>query len=451
MQLQKKKQETSMQTDKPAEMTEGIKPSVWLPGQGAMEEDEVLQYDPSAYDCMTSLSLEWPSLSFDIIGDSLGDDRKEFPHTLSFVAGTQAAQSKSNYLALMRVTQLGQGKHGESARKNDDSDEEMLEEDSDAEEAEDAVLHVRKIAHTGGINRVRCMPQNGCIIASWADTAQVQLWDVSTLYQEIVQESDEGVEISKKINKLNALQVHAHSMEGYALDWSPCVAGRLASGDCRSKIHLWEPSNAGRWSVGAALKGHEGSVEDIQWSPGEATVFASASVDKTVRIWDTRDTSRSMITFKAHGTDVNVISWNRQTMYMLASGGDDGQMRVWDLRNLSQQTQGSEATPVANFTLHKGPITSIEWCPYEASMLSTTSSDDTLAIWDLALERDPEEEAALAPDTNVAAPEDLPAQLLFIHAGQKDMKEAHWHRQIPGMLISTALDGFNILKPSNIL
>ena len=449
--MQKKNQETSMQTAKPSEMTEGIKPSVWLPGQGAMEEDEVLQYDPSAYDCMTSLSLEWPSLSFDIIGDSLGDDRKEFPHTLSFVAGTQAAQSKSNYLALMRVTQLGQGKHGESARKNEDSDEDMLEEDSDEEEDEDAVLHVRKIAHTGGINRVRCMPQNGCIIASWADTAQVQLWDVSTLYQEIVQESDERVEISKKINKLNALQVHAHSMEGYALDWSPCVAGRLASGDCRSKIHLWEPSNAGRWSVGAALKGHEGSVEDIQWSPGEATVFASASVDKTVRIWDTRDTSRSMITFKAHDADVNVISWNRQTMYMLASGGDDGHMRVWDLRNLSQQTQGTEATPVANFTLHKGPITSIEWCPYEASMLSTTSSDDTLAIWDLALERDPEEEAALAPDTNVAAPEDLPAQLLFVHAGQKDMKEAHWHRQIPGMLISTALDGFNILKPSNIL
>lgn len=36
-----------------------------------------------------------------------------------------------------------------------------------------------------------------------------------------------------------------------------------------------------------------------------------------------------------------------------------------------------------------GPVTSVEWCPYESSMLATTSSDNQLAVWDLALERDP--------------------------------------------------------------
>lgn len=447
---QQAKRETS---DNVQGTNEGIRPSVWLPGENDMEEDEELQYDLTAYDCMTSLSLEWPSLSFDVITDSLGDNRKEFPHTLSFVAGTQAANSKGNYLAVVRVTHLSKGKHGQKESPGgDDSDDDMLDSEDDEEEEEDAGLHVRKMAHSGGVNRVRTMPQNGCIVASWSDTAQVNLWDVSSLYQELVQEGEKEVEISKKVHKMNALQVHTHSKEGYALDWSPCVAGRLASGDCRSKIHVWEPSPGGKWSVGGALKGHEDSVEDIQWSPGEATVFASASVDKTIRIWDTRETSRPMITFTAHETDVNVISWNLDTMYMLASGGDDGHMRVWDLRNVQAQTAaGSTATPVANFTHHRGPVTSIEWCPYEASMLTTTSSDDTLAIWDLALERDPEEEAALAPDTNVAAPEDLPPQLLFVHAGQKDMKEAHWHRQIPGMVISTALNGFNIFKPANIL
>ena len=53
-------------------------------------------------------------------------------------------------------------------------------------------------------------------------------------------------------------------------------------------------------------------------------------------------------------------------------------------------------------------------------------------MWDLALERDPEEEEALAPAGNALAPEDLPAQLLFLHAGQKDLKELHWHPQVGG-------------------
>lgn len=76
-------------------------------------------------------------------------------------------------------------------------------------------------------------------------------------------------------------------------------------------------------------------------------VFASASADKTVAVWDLRKKNGSMLSLKAHEEDVNVISWNRNVTYLLASGSDDGSFKIWDLRAFGS------GEPVAQFRWHK--------------------------------------------------------------------------------------------------
>ncbi len=64
---------------------------VWRPGIDPIAEDEELNYDPTAYDCLHAFNLEWPCLSFDLLRDDLGGPRSTFPHTLFMVSGTQAS------------------------------------------------------------------------------------------------------------------------------------------------------------------------------------------------------------------------------------------------------------------------------------------------------------------------------------------------------------------------
>ncbi|KFM61293.1 Glutamate-rich WD repeat-containing protein 1, partial [Stegodyphus mimosarum] len=214
----------------------------------------------------------------------------------------------------------------------------------------------------------------------------------------------------------------------------------LVTGDCKSRIHLWKHLEGGTWHVDQRpYIGHTASVEDLEWSPIDVNVIASCSVDKTIRIWDIRAPSNKscMLTqHNAHDSDVNVISWDKTGNFIL-SGGDDGKLRVWDLRMFP------EGDPICTFKYHTAPITSVEWHPTDHSVFAASGADDQLTQWDLAVERDDiqEEEKELSPEILA-----LPPQLLFIHQGQKEIKELHWHKQMPGVLISTALSGFDVFR-----
>ena len=99
--------------------------------------------------------------------------------------------------------------------------------------------------------------------------------------------------------------------------------------------------------------------------------------------------------------------------------------------------------PFAVFDWHKQAITSVEWNPHDPTMFAASSEDDTVTLWDISLETDHE----AAKELQVDEIEGVPANLLFIHQGQTQIKEVHWHPQIKNVVISTALDGFDIFQP----
>lgn len=176
----------------------------------------------------------------------------------------------------------------------------------------------------------RSMPQEPGIVATMADTAKAHIFDLTRVVRSMMVKGPRAQPPTKP-----AYTYKGHREEGYAVDWSCVTAGQLATGDCAGSIYIWNNVGGGAggtlassWKVSKAYLGHQGSVEDLQWSPTESTVFSSSSVDRTVRIWDTRGKTGPQITVEAHENDVNVISWNKNVNYLLASGCDDGSFKV---------------------------------------------------------------------------------------------------------------------------
>ncbi|XP_068618466.1 glutamate-rich WD repeat-containing protein 1 [Battus philenor] len=437
--------ETSSSDSENDEMDEGSnnednQPKTYLPGQ-PLKDDEHLVCDQSAYVMLHQAQTGAPCLSFDIVGDNLGSNRSEFPMTSYLVAGTQASSAHLNSVLIIKMSNLYPTSKPEDANDSEDDDDDDEEEEEDEEKKPQMTFAF--IKHQGCVNRIRATDyKNSVLAASWSELGIVDIWNVTQQLQAV---DDplllERYNLDAVNNPVKPLySFNGHQQEGFGIDWCPTALGVLATGDCRRDIHIWTPNEGGSWTVDQRpLIGHTSSVEDIQWSPNERNVLASCSVDKTIRIWDTRAAPHKacMLTAEnSHQSDINVISWNGKEPF-IASGGDDGFLHIWDLRNFV----GNE--PVATFKHHTAPITSVEWHWTEASVLASAGEDNQVALWDLAVERD--DDAVIDEELK-----NLPPQLLFIHQGQTDIKELHWHKQIPGVIVTTAHTGFNIFKTISV-
>lgn len=417
--------------------------TIYLPHRSKpLGPDEVLEADPTVYEMLHNVNMPWPCLTLDILPDKYGNERRSYPAKMFLTTATQASHSKDNEMIIMKLSSLTK-----TLAKSEDEDEDPeLDEEDEENNNLDPILENESIPLKHTTNRIRVNPfsnqTNEYHTATMSENGEVLIFDISSQFKAFDQP---GYQIPKQSKRPYHIIKNHGNVEGYGLDWSSVENGNLLTGDVSGRIYLTTRNNDKYVTDKNPYQINNSSIEDIQWSKTEKTVFATAGIDGFIRIWDTRSKKhKPSISVKASNSDINVISWCDKIDYLLASGHDDGSWGVWDLRNFQPNNQ---PTPVVSYDFHKSPITSISFNPLDESIIAVSSEDNTVTLWDLAVEADDEEIKQQRKESKEL--NDIPAQLLFVH-WQKDVKDVRWHKQLPGTLVSTGTDGLNIWKTISV-
>lgn len=140
-----------------------------------------------------------------------------------------------------------------------------------------------------------------------------------------------------------------------------------SSDDMTIKLWNWDRN----WSCQQVFEGHTHYVMQIVINPKDNNTFASASLDRTVKVWQLGSATPNF-TLEGHEKGVNCVDYYHggDKPYII-SGADDRLVKLWDYQN---------KTCVQSLEGHAQNISSVTFHP-ELPIILTGSEDGTVRIW----------------------------------------------------------------------
>ncbi|KEZ41880.1 hypothetical protein SAPIO_CDS6697 [Scedosporium apiospermum] len=179
--------------------------------------------------------------------------------------------------------------------------------------------------------------------------------------------------ISDSITMIKSLQALISVLEGHsspvdAIAFSPDCS-ILASASRDRTIRLWDTKTGEEKQI---LKGHSDWVDTVAFSP-DGSILVSASHDRTIRLWDVKTGEEKQV-LEGHSDWVDVVAFSPDGL-MLVSASHDQTIRLWDIKT------GEKRQVLKGHSAWDNIVT---FSP-DGLMLASASSDRTIRLWNMDL------------------------------------------------------------------
>jgi gem associated protein 5 len=191
------------------------------------------------------------------------------------------------------------------------------------------------------------------------------------------------------------------SEPGLITDAAWCPAGALlAVGRERGALEVWQPGADG-WSCPTRVWAHAKGVTRVRWHPSAQPLgsrrLLSTAADGTLCVFDVSAASSvaQLFSVQAHRRGVQDAAWSPHADATLATASMDGSIRVWDTACVAEEPASSALRSVMRG--HDGRALAVCWSAARSDTVFSGSEDQTVRIWQWEHERHAPKPPAAAP------------------------------------------------------
>ncbi|KAL8238988.1 hypothetical protein R6Q59_015555 [Mikania micrantha] len=152
----------------------------------------------------------------------------------------------------------------------------------------------------------------------------------------------------------------------------------LASASADKTVKIWDVST-GKCKI--TMEHHTDKVQAVAWNRHEHEILLSGSFDHTIVMRDGRVPSHSGFKWSV-SAQVESLAWDPHDQHLFVASLSDGTVVGFDIRTAASDS----SSDIKRFTIHAHdkPVCAISYNPLVPNLLATGSEDKMVKLWDLS-------------------------------------------------------------------